>query len=107
MRRICPQCGELVDRGATCPCRLAKRKEADQQRGSAASRGYDAEWQALRRLWLEANPMCVLCGKPAKHVDHVLSIKQRPDLRLDPANLRSLCHSCHSRHTAKTMAFGR
>lgn len=50
---------------------------------------------------------CVECGKPAKHVDHKQTIRSAPHLRLDPANLRSLCHSCHSRHTAKHQAFGR
>jgi 5-methylcytosine-specific restriction protein A len=107
VKRICPQCGRLVDKGTFCPCRLAQRKKADAERGTSAERGYDADWRALRKLFIAANPMCVLCGAPAKHVDHVLTIKQRPDLRLDPKNLRSLCHPCHSRHTATSLPFGR
>ncbi|HEV7293493.1 MAG TPA: hypothetical protein VGN79_14355 [Devosia sp.] len=30
-----------------------------------------------------------------------------PHLRLEPTNLRSLCHACHSRHTALTRGFAR
>jgi hypothetical protein len=32
-------------------------------------------------------------------VDHVIPISSRPDLRLDPANLRALCLTCHNRRS--------
>jgi len=32
-------------------------------------------------------------------VDHLLPIKQAPELRLDLNNLQSLCRSCHRRKT--------
>lgn len=34
------------------------------------------------------------------HVDHILTIEERPDLRLELSNLQTLCNTCHS---AKTM----
>lgn len=29
--------------------------------------------------------------------DHIEELKDRPDLALDPTNLRTLCHDCHER----------
>lgn len=60
---------------------------------------YGADWQRLRARFLEANPTCVDCGSPADTVDHIQPVKLRPDLRLDPANLRPMCKRCHDRHT--------
>lgn len=92
-------------------CQQAARAErlakADAARPSAAARGYDSDWRKLRAEWVEANPTCIECGAPAKHVDHIVSIREAPHRRLDPSNLRSLCHSCHSRRTARDQAFGR
>ncbi|WP_432207954.1 HNH endonuclease [Ancylobacter polymorphus] len=55
---------------------------------------------------LEEHPICD-CGAVAVEVHHVISVRERPDLRLDVANLQYLCRSCHSRITARTQAFGR
>ncbi len=33
------------------------------------------------------------------HADHVISIEERPDLRLVLSNLQTLCNSCHARKT--------
>ena len=65
-------------------------------------RGYDREHRAWRRLILERDPICKLCGKqPSSHADHIQSIKDRPELRLSLGNGRGLCPSCHSAVTAK------
>lgn len=109
MKRLCA-CGRLVERGETCVCQVAARRErvakADLIRPNAAARGYDHAWQQLRKRMLHDHPACH-CGAPAVEVHHVLSIRERPDLRLDPSNLACLCRSCHSRITARTQAFGR
>ena len=34
-------------------------------------------------------------------VDHIIPRRDRPDLALDPSNLRALCHDCHNRHGQK------
>lgn len=69
--------------------------------GSAASRGYDAAWRRLRRIILANEPLCRYCAEVgvttlAAHVDHIVPISQRPDLRLDPANLQPLCEYHHN-----------
>jgi 5-methylcytosine-specific restriction enzyme A len=86
--------------------RLAK---LDQQRPPSSRRGYDKAWRALRKQFLDANPICSErgCWAEASDVDHIETIAARPDLRLDWNNLRALCHRHHSRHTALTQGFAR
>ena len=63
---------------------------------------YDTSaWKRLRIAHLSAHPFCVSCLEldyrvPAVHVDHIQTVATAPELRLDPANLQSLCISCHS-----------
>jgi 5-methylcytosine-specific restriction endonuclease McrA len=46
-------------------------------------------WRRVRALVLSISTVCYLCGHPGSGaVDHVISRKLRPDLALDPANLR-------------------
>ena len=82
------------------------RKERRGPEASAAARGYDASWERLRRLALQRDRfLCQRCmrqgvetmltyGSP---VDHVIPIRERPDLRLVMSNLQSLCVACHNR----------
>lgn len=91
--------------------RQVEKTKADKRRGSAASRGYDADWRRLRLAFLDANPLCRFCAdadrvEAATVVDHIIAIADRPDLRLDWSNLRPLCKPCHDRHTAREQAFG-
>lgn len=50
---------------------------------------------------------CHICGAdvrgPGKsRVDHIQTVKDRPDLRLSPSNLRTLCVPCdNARHAEK------
>jgi 5-methylcytosine-specific restriction protein A len=46
------------------------------------------------RFHLEATPSRVVV---ATVVDHVLTIEEAPERRLDPSNLQSLCKPCHDR----------
>ena len=39
---------------------------------------------------------------PATHVDHILSHLARSDLAADPANMQSLCATCHNAKTKRT-----
>lgn len=70
----------------------------DAARPSAAQRGYDAGWQKIRDAYLRDHPFCVVCGHKATDVDHIKP--RRAGGTDDDDNLRSLCHSHHSRHTA-------
>ena len=99
--RIMP-CGCRVEHGGNCAHMLMRKRHRqrtlDRQRGSAASRGYDADWQRLSKAYLAepGNRRC-RCGAPAVLVAHVISIKQRPDLRLDRSNWRPSCQACNLR----------
>jgi len=69
------------------------------RRLSSTERGYDADWRRVREKHLRLNPYCVVCGELGNEADHILSIAERPDLRLEPSNLRTLCKPHHSRRT--------
>lgn len=59
-------------------------------------------WKKARLTHLSLYPVCMECNiQLANQVDHIQSIEERPDLALDPENLRSICQSCHSRKTVK------
>jgi len=102
-----PGCPESIREGRFCPAHEKKHQaEIDQRRGSAASRGYDARWRRLRKMYLAANPICVdpFNDHPgqvvlATDVDHKVSKSKGGTSRWD--NLESLCHTCHSKKTAK------
>jgi 5-methylcytosine-specific restriction enzyme A len=97
-----PGCPTLVERGR-CPA-------CDQQRrGSAAARGYDADWQVVRDAYARAHPLCedhLERGEvvPMALVDHKIPLPYGP--RLDPRNLRSLCASCHAVKSLQDQAAG-
>jgi 5-methylcytosine-specific restriction protein A len=81
----------------------------DKNRGSASKRGYDRAWQKVRVQHLQMEPLCRFCKaqglvKAAQVVDHIQTVRDRPDLRLDHANLRSLCESHHNARTASDTA---
>lgn len=98
-----PGCPELTDRGGRCP---QHQREAEQQRGSAAERGYDSRrWAWIRRAYLYAHPWCVLCARAAVVVDHFPESRRSLVARgvADPDawhRLRPLCTQCHGRETA-------
>jgi 5-methylcytosine-specific restriction endonuclease McrA len=85
-----------------------RQQRKDANRPSSVERGYDSQWRALRLRFITYHPTCSTprCGKPATDVDHIESIKRRPDLRFEWRNLRALCHACHSRRTARDQGFG-
>lgn len=82
-----------------------RKARLDERRPSSGDRGYDADWRAVRKQFLARHPTCQ-CGRPATEADHVLAVRDRPDLRLSWSNLRALCRPCHSRRTATDQGFG-
>ena len=110
-----PGCNALVHTRYCDAHQKAFRRRQDERRGNAAVRGYDATWRKLRLVQLQRHPLCQCedCDEgrkrltPANVVDHIVSIEERPDLRLDLSNLRSMSKACHDRRTAKDQAFGR
>lgn len=106
--RLC-QCGRIVEAGSTCICRAAAKAAWEAKRGTPASRGYDAEWRRLRLRFLASNPQCAAlgCAVPAAEVDHILSVRTHPHLRLAWSNLRPFCKRHHSQRTARDHGFAR
>lgn len=89
---------------------LRQCREKD-TRGSAASRGYDAQWRSLRKAHLFCEPLCVFCKRKGiaargEVVDHIVPHKGSRALLFDPNNLQTLCKSCHD-STKQRMEKGR
>jgi len=66
-------------------------------------------WKALRVQALERDGWaCVQCGERRRlEVDHVLPVRDRPDLSYSLGNLQTLCGRCHSRKTRIEIGLGR
>ena len=101
MRATACKCGGIV-RDKVCD-RCGPRV---QKRPKTAARGYDGRWQRKRKRYLAEHPLCVDCEAndmvtPASEVHHVRKIKDRPDLRLEDANLMALCPPCHAIRTGR------
>lgn len=101
-----PGCGALTREGY-CPAH--KPKPAPRSRESAAWR----RWYSLK-IWTDdlrpgqilREPFCRECARrgirtKATDVDHIRDHKGDWGLFTDRGNLQSLCHSCHSRKTAR------
>lgn len=77
---------------------------------SSAARGYGHDWRKAREAHLAREPLCRFCAAEgrvtaATDVDHVEPFRGIQDpMRLDPANLRSLCRPCHMARTARQAA---
>ncbi|MCV3766478.1 HNH endonuclease [Rhizobium sp. TRM95796] len=102
--RLC-HCGQTVPAGERCQCQRKQDRERnrrhDQNRLNSRDRGYDRDWEELRRYFLGKYPHCRMCaamGKttPATVADHIIPIRLAPDRRLDPSNLQPLCAFHHN-----------
>ncbi len=104
-------CPRLVTT-ARCPEHTGQtRQRYDQQRGSAAARGYDRRWEKFRIWFLRRHPVCEIrthCnGDGASEVDHKVPLVDG-GARLDEANCQGACKPCHSAKTAReNRGFGR
>lgn len=59
------------------------------------------EWKAVRKtVLLRDGFTCPYCGKRATDVHHIVEITEKnmhdANVTLNPSNLQSLCHSCHT-----------
>ena len=111
-------CPELTASGRCDGCQA----QAEQQRGTAAQRGYDAKHRrTFRNAVLRKNPLCVCtdqthdnhgtqCLRASTVADHhPLSRKELVGAGLnpnDPKHGRGLCKPCHDRHTAEAQPGG-
>jgi 5-methylcytosine-specific restriction endonuclease McrA len=53
-------------------------------------------WRVRRQQHLAANPSCVVCGRPANHVDHIVNLASGGTFN---GPLQSLCAVHHRRKT--------
>lgn len=100
----------------TPPCEIGRRvvhqvydkkRYEDGKLGPAASFRSSVRWQRVRNSHMAKFPLCadpfhdhdvdLGGGVPASGVHHVVPLIERVDLGCNPANLRSLCSSCHHR----------
>lgn len=90
-----PGCSRLVEKDC---CHLHARSKRSFYKAQDENRGFysSGKWQRLRGWFIRRNPVCVLCRRPAKVVDHILAIKDGGDA-LNDNNLQSLCNICHQR----------
>jgi 5-methylcytosine-specific restriction protein A len=79
----------------------AMQPKANEMRPNSTIRGYDWSWRKLRKWKLSRVPMCEEpgCDRAATDVDHIIARAKGGGDVMD--NLRSYCHSCHSRKTAR------
>ena len=109
-----PGCAEVVDTGSIrCPsCEQAKAADYRSRRDPVTNRHYKSRGHArFRRLVLTRDPVCVLCEVAlATDADHyprsLRELLDAGDDPNDPANGRGLCHSCHSKQTARLQPGG-
>lgn len=102
-----PGCGELVEQGY---CEAHKPQKASRSAEAQSWRWmYQTDtWKQLRAHQLLREPFCRECAKhrrrtKATDADHVFDHKGDWSRFSDPENLESLCHSCHSRKTAREL----
>ncbi|EKE75520.1 HNH endonuclease [Oceanibaculum indicum] len=96
---ICSRCRKPRPAGQRCTCTPEPRRP-DTGQPDRAKPYSTPEWKALRAQHLKRQPTCQSCGASARMVDHIRPWKGDAALFLDPNNLQSLCHRCHSRKTA-------
>jgi len=70
-----------------------------------------AQWTRLAKQQLQREPLCRYCGevgilRTAEVADHVVPIRQRPDLAFDMSNIQSLCKFCHDSVKAREESQG-
>ena len=99
-----PGCPELVPAGEKyCEKhRKQAQKRYDKQRGTAAQRGYNSRWQRIRKIKLNADPLCAECLRNGRTTVATQVHHKDGNVRNNsPDNLESLCIECHGRITAK------
>ena len=102
MKRVCIRCSQHALPGQSrCRDHIGKsgwaRYIVNEPERAAFYRS--GEWRLARARHLREHPNCVVCGEPARIVDHI-----RPRVEygadIDPSNLQSMCAK---HHHAKTM----
>jgi 5-methylcytosine-specific restriction endonuclease McrA len=101
----CLKCGARFV-GRKCPACVQRYEQA--RRGDPLHELYKTPaWRALRAAFLRDHPTCVDCGRPATEADHLLPVRERPDLALALENLAPRCKADHARRTSRLHSWNR
>lgn len=103
-----PGCGVLVPSGYCTAHQPPKKDRRSVETQAWRWMYWTDEWKCLRGNQLLREPFCRECARHgdrilATDVDHIQDHKGNWALFADPSNLESLCHSCHSRKTAREL----
>ena len=79
---------------------LVTPKRVEASRPHSRARGYTRTWEKLRRMVLNREPWCRLCGTAAAVVDHIVPLSAGGSNKAH--NLQALCKRCHDRKTYLT-----
>ncbi|WP_458462413.1 HNH endonuclease signature motif containing protein [Paenibacillus sp.] len=108
LKRFCSKqgCKETITEGRYCEDHQDQVHSYDQDRGTAAERGYDSRWRKARTGFLKKHPLCVTHWKDgyvqaATVVDHIKPHRGDKTLFWDRNNWQALCRQCHAIKTAK------
>lgn len=99
--RLCNQRAEQSSSYCIQHKQPVTQQEIDRHRHDNKVYGNTA-WRRLRRIKLNANPLCELhlaIGEvvQASQVHHLKPVKDYPELKLVYENLQSLCETCHNK----------
>lgn len=83
-----------------------RRLHSDRDRGTSSQRGYNADWQRARVVFLNDHPWCCHCARDgimteATVVDHIIPHRGNDHLFNDQGNWQALCKRCHDRKTGR------
>ena len=98
-----PGCANLVESGESF-CVIHKPTIRDRFVPEYFRLYNNKRWRRYRRMFLNANPLCVnfeVCHNAAVVVDHIVDHKGDWDRFWDKNNHQPMCESCHNRKTAK------
>jgi 5-methylcytosine-specific restriction protein A len=101
-----PSCSMLTDNTYCDKHQKEVNARRDSIRLSSHERGYTSKWRKASKAFLDKHPWCTECMKhyiyeAATETDHIIPHKGNMKLFWDKSNWQGLCHSCHSRKTAK------
>jgi 5-methylcytosine-specific restriction protein A len=102
-KKPCVDCKRLIPLGVVrcAPCASKKQRRYDRQRGSAAARGYGADWKRIRAAYLAEHPICAEegCKRLAEHVHHIRRLRNGGTHH--SSNLLQLCAHHHNQISSR------
>lgn len=116
-RMLCKECNHIRIHGETIQEKQRRKAQeyAEKRKAKGGSKkvnqisdkqkSINKEMTAMKKgislavISKDGYEQCAGCMRTDEHLDksHILSVKQRPDLQLDPRNIELLCRKCHEK----------